>query len=151
MMPVFRIRIHWFRIRHFTIPIRIRIQYGSSVWWSNIDKNLQLKKKFDIFFLVNHCNLLIPRPPKRTSKLQEKSSALNREHPAIPNLKFINFSLFCGSFKPSWIRIHWPDWIRIRSGSGSETLPEAIQLGDRMQRLTFRLMEVGRWGGGAGL
>jgi hypothetical protein len=33
---------------------------------------------------------------------------------------------FCGSFLPSWIRsgfwirirIHWPDWIRIQSGSG---------------------------------
>ncbi len=36
---------------------------------------------------------------------------------------------FCGSFLPFWIRIriHWPDWIRIQSGSGygseSSTLP----------------------------
>ncbi len=28
----------------------------------------------------------------------------------------------CGSFLPSRIRIHWPDWIRIQYGSGSETL-----------------------------
>ncbi len=35
-----------------------------------------------------------------------------------------NFFFFCGSFLPSCIRIriHWPDWIRIQSGSGSATL-----------------------------
>ncbi len=41
---------------------------------------------------------------------------------------FLLFFYFCVSFLPSWIRIrfqiriHWPDWIRIPSGSGSETL-----------------------------
>ncbi len=44
---------------------------------------------------------------------------------------FLTFFYFCGSFLPSWFRIrisdpdiwiHWPDWIRIQSGSGSETL-----------------------------
>ncbi len=39
-----------------------------------------------------------------------------------------HFFYFCGSFLPSWIRIHRPDWIRIQSGSGSATL---------IQRLTF--------------
>ena len=32
---------------------------------------------------------------------------------------------FCGSFLPSRIRIHWPDWIRIQSGSRSATLVQA--------------------------
>ncbi len=38
---------------------------------------------------------------------------------------FLTFFFFCGSFLPSWIRtrirnrIHWPDWIRIQSGSGT--------------------------------
>ncbi len=32
------------------------------------------------------------------------------------------FSYFLGSFLPSWIRINWPDWIRIQSGSRSEAL-----------------------------
>jgi hypothetical protein len=37
---------------------------------------------------------------------------------------FLIFFYFCGSFFPSWIRIriHWPDWILIHYGSGSETL-----------------------------
>jgi hypothetical protein len=32
--------------------------------------------------LVKNCNLLITRHPKRTSKRQEKTSSLKREHPA---------------------------------------------------------------------
>jgi len=44
------------------ILIRIRIQSGSRVSMTKNLKKLQLKKKFDIFFLKN-CNLLIPRSP----------------------------------------------------------------------------------------
>ena len=71
-------------------------------------------------FFINNCNLPIPSPPWRTSKLQKKPSALKREHPALQNRKFLNFFYFCGSFLLSWIRIriririHWPDWIRIQ-------------------------------------
>jgi hypothetical protein len=72
--------------------------------------------------------------------LQEKPSALKREHPEHQNMKiFCTFFYFCGSFLPSWIRI------RIRnlnpdpdpatqinadpcgSGSGSETLETLIK------------------------
>jgi hypothetical protein len=74
------------------------------------------------------------------SKLQKKPAAHKRGHPTLQNM---NFFYFCGAFLPSWIRIripnsdpdsefgsgfrirfriHWPDWIRIQSGSGSETL-----------------------------
>jgi len=67
-------------------------------------------------------------------KLQEKPSALKREHPALQKMKILSFFLYFGSFSPSWIRI------RIRNlyadpdtdptaqinadpcGSGSETL-----------------------------
>jgi hypothetical protein len=65
-------------------------------------------------------------------KLQEKPSALKREHPVLKNMKILFFFYFCWSFLPSWIRI------RIRNlnadpnpatqinadpcGSGSETL-----------------------------
>ncbi len=49
-------------------------------------------------FLIKNCNLLIPRPPQKTSKLQEKPSALKREHPALQN-DFLNlFSIFEGHF-----------------------------------------------------
>ncbi len=68
-------------------------------------------KFFFLFFFIKNCNLRIPRPPKRTSKLQEKPSALKREHPHFfQNMKFLDFfSYFCGSFFLSWIRISHPD------------------------------------------
>jgi hypothetical protein len=40
--------------------------------------------------MIKNCNLLI----SRTSKLQEKPSALKREHPILQKIKFINFFLF---------------------------------------------------------
>jgi hypothetical protein len=44
-------------------------------------KKYTAQKRVDIFFLNR--NLLIPRLPLRMSKLQEKPSALKREHPAL--------------------------------------------------------------------
>ncbi len=52
-----------------------------------------------------------------------RSLQLSKE--AIQHFKtwtFTNFFYFFGSFLPSWIRIHRPDWIRIQSRSGSATL-----------------------------
>ena len=43
--------------------------------------------------MIKNCNLLIPRPPKRTPKLQEKPSALKREHPVLKNRKILDFFL----------------------------------------------------------
>jgi hypothetical protein len=40
-----------------------------------------------------------------TPKLQEKPSALKREHPALQKMKILSFFSFFGSFLPSWIRI----------------------------------------------
>ncbi len=65
------------------------------------------------------------------SKLQKKPSALKRGHPTLQNMNFYTFiSTSVGHFWPPGsgsgsrirIRIHWPDWIRIQFGSGSETL-----------------------------
>jgi hypothetical protein len=53
-------------------------------------KKLQLGKNF---VGTKNFNLPIPRPPQRTSKLQKKPSALKREHPALQNMKFLNFLL----------------------------------------------------------
>jgi hypothetical protein len=69
-------------------------------------KKFTTEIKFYIF-LIKNCNLLIPRPPKRTSKLLEKSSSLKREHLAA--LQNLNIPHFCGSFWPSWIRIRSPN------------------------------------------
>jgi hypothetical protein len=44
--------------------------------------------------LIKNCKLLIPRPPKRTPKLQEKPSALKREHPALQKMKILSFFQF---------------------------------------------------------
>jgi hypothetical protein len=52
-------------------------------------------------FLIKNCNLLIPRPPYRTPKLQEKPLALKREHPVLKNMKILDFfSIFVGHFCP---------------------------------------------------
>jgi hypothetical protein len=57
-------------------------------WWPNI-------LKFHSWnFSENNFNLFIPRPPWRTSKLQEKPSALKWEHPAHLNINFFNFFYF---------------------------------------------------------
>ena len=68
-------------------------------WWPNI-------LKFHSWnFSENNFNLFIPRPPWRTSKLQEKPSALKREPPALQTYNYLLFFYFCGSFLPSCIRI----------------------------------------------
>jgi hypothetical protein len=89
-------------------PDPIRIQgFGDQIL--HTQKNS--RKFFWYLFLIKNCNLRIPRPPKRTSKLHEKHSALKRKHSTLQKMKFMNF--FCGSFLPSWIRIQGPHWIRI--------------------------------------
>jgi hypothetical protein len=44
-------------------------------------------EKIQLFFIKDG-NLFIPRPPGRTYMLQEKTLALNREHPALLNMKY---------------------------------------------------------------
>ncbi len=120
---MFRIRIHFLRIRiriqwirmeantdPDTDPDPIRIQGFNDQKFKKITAE---KKKF----FIKNCNLPIPRPPQSMSRLQKKP-------PAHKTLQNMNFFYFCGSFLPSWIRmrIQWSDWIRIQSGSGSETL-----------------------------
>jgi hypothetical protein len=61
--------------------------------------DLKLKKiyswKFNFYFLdCKNCNLLIPRPPERTPKLQEKPSAVKREHPVLKNMNSGFFSIW---------------------------------------------------------
>ncbi len=88
------------------IRIRIRIQSGSMALMTKNWKKLQLKK-IKFFFW---------------SKTASYRSSLQLSKEAIQHFKtwtFTNFFSFCRSFLPSWIRIHWPDWIRIQSGSGS--------------------------------
>ncbi len=98
-------------------------------WWSKIGKNLQLKIFF--YLLLSKTTIYLSlgihkgRPSYRRSL---QASALKREHSALQNMKFHKFFLFLGHFCPpgSGSGIHWPDWIRIQSGSGSETLMKCL-------------------------
>ncbi len=54
-----------------------------------------------VSFLIKDCKKVL----HKTSKLQKKPSALEREHPALQKMKFINCFLFSGPFLPSWIRV----------------------------------------------
>ncbi len=125
LYSVFWIRIHWvwFLIQHCRLNANSDPDPG--FWWPKIGKNLQL----DNFFYIKNCYLLIPGPPKRMSKLQEKPAVLKREHPTFQNIKFLNFVLFVGSFLPSWIRFCPPG---SGSGSGSTDLigldPDPIRI-----------------------
>ncbi len=60
----------------------------------------------NLYFLIKNCNLSIPRPPQRTSKEQEKPSALKRQHPTPQKMKFnIKFVLFLWVILSHLIRI----------------------------------------------
>ncbi len=115
LKTVFRIRLHLIRIRNQ--PLRLIIDPDPWVWWPKIEKNVQQNKKFNIF-LIKNCNLPIPRPPQRRSKLQRKPSAFKRKHPALQNMKFLIFSYYCGSY----IALLDQD---SESGSGSTDLIES--------------------------
>ncbi len=75
-------------------------------------KKLRMKKNY---LLIINCFLFIPRPLLWISKLQGKFSAVNGEHPAFQNIKFLHFFLFLGSFLPSWTRFSRTKSMRIRN------------------------------------
>ncbi len=101
---VFRIRIHLIRIRiqHFrlnTDPDPFRIQ-GFDDQKLERENYSRIGSKTTIYCTYSYA-----------SKIHKKPSALKRKHPALQNIKFLNFFNFCRSFLPSWIRIR----IRIRN------------------------------------
>jgi hypothetical protein len=76
-----------------------------------------------LYYFIKNYNLPISRPPKRTSKLLKKPSALKREHPALQNMKFLNFfSTFVGNFCPPGSGSESTD--PIESGSNSDPDPQ---------------------------
>ncbi len=113
------------------IPIRIQ-----GFWWPKIEKNLQLKKKFNFFFCQKlkkiyswKKNLTFFFWAKTTIYL---SLGLHKGGPRykrilqnIQHFKTWNFFSSVGHLCPPGskygsgfrirIRIHWPDWIRIRN------------------------------------
>ncbi len=124
-----QIRIHFIRIRiqHFRLntnpdPHPIWIQGFND---QKLKKNYSWKKNLIFFWSKNAIYLSLGLHKVRPS--YKRSLQLSKE--AIQHFKTWTLKknfYFCGPFLPSWIRIriHWPDWIRIqsRSGSGSATL-----------------------------
>jgi hypothetical protein len=66
--------------------LRIRIQ--------DFDDQKFSAEIFYFIFLIKNSNFLIPRPPKRPPRQEEKPSTLKREHPALQNMPFLAFFLF---------------------------------------------------------
>ncbi len=94
------------------IPIRIRIQSGSRSLmtknWKNYSwKNFFLSKTAIYLFLGLHI--------KYVQVTEEAFSSQKRPSNTSKHELLQIFFYFCGPFLPSWIRIHWPDWIRIRN------------------------------------
>jgi len=59
---------------------------------AKIETNLQLKKINIFFYHILQFTLDLKKG--RPRKLWEKPSALRREHPALQNMKFLNFFVF---------------------------------------------------------
>ncbi len=81
---MFRIRIRRVRIwiQHFRL--NTNPDPGPVFWWPKIDIYCWDKNWY--FF---YQKLQFTSPPQRTSKLQEKPSALKTEHPAFQNITFL--------------------------------------------------------------
>jgi hypothetical protein len=83
------------------------------------------------FFFIKNCNLPFLGLHKVYLSYR-RSLQLSKE--AIQHFKTLTFYTFFSTFEGHFcppgsgsgfrcrIRIHWPDWIRIQSGSGSENL-----------------------------
>ncbi len=57
------------------------------------DQNWRDKYRWKkLYFFIKICNLLVSRPPWRTSKLQEKTAALKKA--TLKKMKFINWVIF---------------------------------------------------------
>ncbi len=107
--------------------------------------DLKLKKcttrNIIFIFLVKNCNLLIPRPPKRTPKLQEKPSAHKREHPALQKMKILSFFLFFWDIFALLDPDPDPQFV-CGSGSGSSS---SNQCGSMRIRIRIRNPEFYSW------
>ncbi len=139
---MFWIRFHWFRIQHFR-PIQIQgfkwteikenyskrecllwnfvsvpnlkvIRYFSVTKNAQIfRKNLQLTKKYDIFFFIKNCIYLSLGPHKGRSSYWRSLQPTKENIQHFKTWSFLTFFYFCGSFLPSRIRIliMMPTWL----------------------------------------
>ncbi len=111
-------QIQHFRLNTDPDPDPIRIQ---GFWWPKIEKNVQQKKNH-IFLDKNYHTIHLSLGFQKGRPSYKRSLQLLKEN--IHHFKTWNswfFSSFVGHFSPPGsgfrigIRIHWPDWIRIRN------------------------------------
>ncbi len=107
------------------IPIRIRMQSLSRVLLITKWKNLQLKTKFDIFFISKIAKLYPWASLKGVQATGEAFSPQNRTSSTLKTWKFLTFFYFYGHF--------WPPG----SGSGSTAL---IESGSGSETVVFRIL-----------
>ncbi len=137
--PVFRIRINFFRIRIQSLRLETNTEP---------DPDPGLKKKLNFF--LSKTAIYLSLGLHKVCPSYRRSLQLTKE--AIQHFKTWIFSTFVGQFCPpgSWsgfrirIRIHWPDWIRIQSGSGSETLalPTPLSLHRCVYIVTYKAPSI---------
>ncbi len=107
------------------------IWYGSDparFWWPKIEKFYSWKK-FKFFVTTIYLSLGLH---KGCLSYRRSLQPSKENTSTFQNMKFLIFSTSVGHFCPpgsgfqirNWI--HWPDWIRIQYGSGSETLQTTL-------------------------
>jgi hypothetical protein len=117
-------RINWIRIR--IQHSRLNTDPDRRFWWPKIYKNLPVKNFYFIFFWSKIAIFLSLGLHKGRPSYRRKPSALKREQIALQTMNFLIFFQFfraifalmapgSGSEFRIWIRIHWPDWIRIQN------------------------------------
>ncbi len=91
-------------------PIRIRIQSGSRALMTKNWKKITAEKKIKIFLNLKLQFTYPQASIKYVQVTEEAFSSQKRPSNTSKHELLQIFFYFCGSFLPSWIRIHWPDW-----------------------------------------
>ncbi len=99
---------HWFQYGSWSSILRLCGSRSRGLMPKNLKKFTAKKILFYwskiALFLIFSLGLNIGHHVVLT-KLHEMPLALNREHPAFQNMKFLHFLYLCGSFLPPWFRI----------------------------------------------
>ncbi len=98
-LPVFRIWIHWFRIRiqHF----RLNTNPDPGFWWPIIEKKIYGQKFLSYFFWSKIAIYLSLGLHKGRPCYRRSIQSFKREHPTLQNMKFLDFfPIFVGNFFP---------------------------------------------------
>ncbi len=107
-VPMFRIRIHWVRIRipHFRLNT---VPDPGPIWTKGFDdqelKKITIEKKKLIFFWLKIAINLSLKPQKGRPSYRRSLQPWYENIQHFKTWNFLTFFDFCGSFLPSWIRI----------------------------------------------